>query len=319
MFMADLQTAAYEALQLLDETELEESAPPVTDAARLQGFDDNLASLQSRIIKDPRLFPSLGVPDFLVMDRLNVLRAQAQRVIAEPDRRGLSEYFEDAADMVELLADQARFKQIKFFLGTLQLTLRESSASPLRAGPQRPHAAVSQAPPGHVKVFVAAGETGRPAADELALRLVNSKVGQTPVKVLRSWDPVGALSNQPLVTARSRIEGCRYGVLVLIAEEATTVDVNAATAGNLVTGRLRLSADLEFLLGLMVGFFNMAHTFLVLPRPQDQQPELTTLLQGLTVASYDPADVDRKEAMGDACTRIIWTIETQEKPLDRSS
>jgi hypothetical protein len=310
MFMADLHTAAYEALQLADEADLAKSAPPVTATARLQGFDDNLASLQSRIITDPGRFSSLSVPDFLMLDRLNFLRSQAQRVIAAPDRSGFSGYFEDAADMMELLADQPGVKEIIFCLGTLQGRLRESPVSLPRAGPQRSGTTASQEPSGHVNVFVAAGKAGRAGAEELAYRLGNNTVGETQVKVLRSWD-AGALSQHPLFTARTRIEGCRYGALVLVAEEAT-VDVNA---GNIITGRLRLSADVEFLLGLMVGFFGMARTFLVLPQPQNDQPELATLLQGLTPASYDPADVDRKEAMSQACTTIIWAIERQEQQL----
>jgi hypothetical protein len=310
MFMADLQTAASEALKLADQPELAESASQVADAARLQGFDDNLASLQARIIKEPEFLSALNVRDVLVRDRLNDLNSEAQRVIAEPDRPGLSAYFEHSADIIDLFAGQAGVSEIRWFLGTLQGRLGTRLVSLPQAGPQRPSAPARQAPPGHMKVFVAAGETGRPAAAELAFRLGESKAGQTPVKVLRSWD-AGDLSQHPLVTARTRIRGCHYGALVLAAEEAT-VDVNA---GNITTGRLRLSADVEFLLGLMVGSFDMAHTFLVLPQAESEQPELATFLQGLTYASYDPADVDGREAMSQACTKIIWAIERQEKQL----
>jgi hypothetical protein len=308
--MSDLQTAAYEALQLADQAELAESASSVADTARLQGFDDNLASLQSRIIREPEFFSDLSVREVLVLDRLNDLRSEAQRVIAERDRPGLSAYFVHSAVVLDLFADQPGVKEITFFLGTLQSKLGKPLVSLPSAGPQRPGATASQAPPGYVNVFVAAGKAGRPAAEELAYRLGENTVGKTQVKVLRSWD-AGALSQHPLITARTRIEGCRYGALVLVADEAT-VDVDA---GNIITGRLRLSADVEFLLGLMVGFFGMARTFLVLPEPEIKQPALATFLQGLTHASYDPADVDGKKAMSQAYTKIIWEIDDQEEQL----
>ena len=147
MFMSDLHTAAYEALQPADEADLAESAPLVTDAARLQGFDDNLAYLQSRVIKDPGLFSSLSVPDFLMLDRLNVLRSQAQRVIAVSDRSGLSGYFEDAIGLMDLLADQPGVKEIKFFLGTLRLALRENRRCCPAPGPESPAGPASEASP----------------------------------------------------------------------------------------------------------------------------------------------------------------------------
>ncbi len=313
MFMADLQTAAYEALQLAGEAELAVSAPPVADAARLQGFDDNLASLQSRIIKDPEFFSSLGVPDFLMLDRLNVLRSQAQRVIAEPDRSGLSGYFEDAVGMMEWLADQPGVKEISFFLGTLQLTLRESPVSLPGSRPERPGAPPPRARPRPVKVFVAAGKDGWAAAGELAVQLGAYTLGEDQVKVLQSWE-VGELSRYPLVTAWSRIKGCGYGALVLVGDEAT-VDEKRATAGKPVTARRRLSADVEFQLGLMVGFFGVERTFMVLPKSQDQQPDLATLLDGLTYAYYDPADVGGNGAMGLVCTQIMQAIRAHEKKL----
>ena len=41
----------------------------------------------------------------------------------------------------------------------------------------------------------------------------------------------------------------------------------------------------------MVALFGVRRTSLVLPEPQSEQPELATLLVGLTKASYVPADV----------------------------
>ena len=194
MFMSDLQAAVYQVLQLADEADLAESAPPVTDAARLQGFDDNLASLHSRIIEDPGLFSSLSVPDFLMLDRLNVLRSQAQRVIAAPDRSGLSGYFEDATGLMDLLADQPGVNEIKFFLGTLRLALREKPPFLAAAGPESPAAPASQASHRQVKIFLVASEAGQAAAEELAGLLRQRKHGPENVQVTQSWDLVGDLA-----------------------------------------------------------------------------------------------------------------------------
>ena len=115
-----------------------------------------------------------------------------------------------------------------------------------------------------------------------------------------------------MVTARSALERCHYGALVLVAEEAT-VDVDGVTAGNIITGRLRLSADVDFLLGLMVGVFGVQCTFMVLPEAQNEQPELATLLVGLTRATYIPANVGQNEAMSQAGNEIMKAIRQQEK------
>jgi hypothetical protein len=318
MFMSDLHTAAYEAVQLADEADLAESAPRVTDAARLQGFDDNLAYLQSLVIKDPGLFSSLSVPDFLMLDRLNVLRSQAQRVIALSDRSGLCGYFEDAIGLMDLLADQPGVKEIKFFLGTLRLALREKPPLLLDAEPESPAGPASEASPRQVKIFLVASEAGQAAAEELAGLLRKRKHGVENVQVTQSWDLVGELSQQPLVTARSAVARCHYGALVLVADEAT-VDPNSGTAGNIFKGRLRLSADVEFLLGLMVGVFGVQFTFMVLPEPQSEQPELATLLVGLTKASYVPANLGQNMAMSQACNEIMNAVRIQEKNTGRNS
>jgi hypothetical protein len=311
MFMSDLHVAAYEALHLADGADIAESTSPVTDAARLQGFDDNLASLQSQIVKGDGLFSSLSIPNVLMLDRLNVLRLRAERVIAAPDRSGLSGYFDDATRLMDLLPDQADVNQIKFFLGTLRLALHEKSPFLPGVRPGSRAAPASAASPRQVKVFLAASDSGQQAAEELAELLHNRKPGN--IRVTQSWDLVGELSRQPLATARTMVESCHYGALVLVADEAT-LDVNGANTGNLVTGRFRLSADVEFLLGLMVGIFKLDHTFMVLPERENQQPQLPVLLNGLTRASYAPADVGQNVgAMSLACNRIMQAIREQEK------
>jgi hypothetical protein len=313
LFMSELRSAAYEALQLVDEAEPAESSHPAVDTARLQGFDDNLTSLQSRIIRDRELFSSPSVPDYLVLDRLNRLRSQAQQAIKKPERSGFSRYLEHAAGIIDLLADEPRGKEIRFFMETLRLALDGPPAGLPASGPE-PAAPVSRAPRQQVKVFVVAGEAGRAAAEELAYKLEKSKVGESPVTVSRSWDLVGELSKQPLVTARSAVRDCHYGALVLVADEAT-VDVSAATVGNIIKGRLRLSPDLDFLLGLMVGHYGVERTFMVLPESQSEQPALATLLVGMHPAKYDPAKVTARQAMSGACTEIIWSIGDIEEKL----
>jgi hypothetical protein len=311
MFMSDLHVAAYEALHLADGADLAESAPPVTDAARLQGFDDNLASLQSRIVKGSSLFSSLSIPDVLMLDRLNVLGSQAQRVIAAPDRSGLSGYFEDATRLMDLLPEQPGVSEIKFFLGTLRLALYEKPPFLPGVGPESPAAPAPEASPRQVEVFLVASDSGQEAGGELADLLHNRKPGN--IRITQSWDLGGELSRQPFVTARTAVRRCHYGVLVLVADEAT-VNVNGASTGNFITGRFRLSADVDFLLGLMVGVFGLECTFMVLPEPENEQPELATLLLGLEKASYVPADVGQNVgAMSRACNAIINAIRKQEK------
>ena len=314
-FIAELQTAASKALQSVDEAELAESTPAVANAARLRGFHDSLASLQSQIIKDPGLFSSLSVPGFLMLDRLNVLSSQAQRVIAAPDRSGLCGYFEDATGLIDMLAGLEGVKEISFFLGTLQLKLREEPPF-LLAGRESPAAPAPGASPRQVKIFLVASGAGQAAAEELAGLLRIRKLdpeGPANVLVTQSWDLVGELSQHPFATARSRVEDCNYGALVLVADEAT-VDVRGATAGNIITGRFRLSADVDFLLGLMVGVYGLERTFMVLPKDQNEQPELATLLVGVTRASYVPADVGQNVAMSQACNEIMNAIRALEKP-----
>ena len=156
-----------------------------------------------------------------MLDRLNVLRSQAQRVIAVSDRSGLSGYFEDAIGLMDLLADQPGVKEIKFFLGTLRLALREKPPLLPGTGPESPAGPASEASPRQVKIFLVASEAGQAAAEELAGLLRLRKHGVENVQVTQSWDLVGELSEHPLVTARSTVERVTDGALVLVAEEAT--------------------------------------------------------------------------------------------------
>jgi hypothetical protein len=309
MFMSDLHTAVYEALQLVNEADLPESALRVTDAARLRGFDDNLASLQSQIVKGAGLFSSLSIRDVLMLDRLNLLRSRAQRAIEAPDILGLSGYFEDATGLMDLLADQEGVNEIKFFLGTLRLSLLGKPGPLPGAGREPPAAPVSETSPRQVKVFLVASDSGQAAGEELA-DLLRSRPDN--IRVTQSWDLGTQLSRQPFVTSRTAVQNSHYGAVVLVAAEAT-VDVKGATGG-FITGRFRLSADVDFLLGLMVGILDLEHTFMVLPEPEHQQPQLATLLNGVTMASYVPVDVGQDGgAMSPACNAIMNAIRKQEK------
>jgi predicted nucleotide-binding protein len=101
----------------------------------------------------------------------------------------------------------------------------------------------------------------------------------------------------------------------VLTPEETTVPNDARDAAESDTLHLRLSADAEFMLGLMTGALGVEHTFIVVPEDKEDQPVLTSLLAGITLATYEPGQVGKEggNAMGMTCTKIAQTISNRER------
>ena len=314
LFMFDLQAAAQKALELVREADSAGVTTHEVNTARLQGLGDNLTALQSWVIEVRSPFSAPSVAEEQLLARLKVLHSQAEQVIAEPEGLALSKYFERSTNIFDLLVDQPSVNNIKFLLETLRVALEDLPLSIPRAGPKRSAASTTETRPKSIMItiFVAAGEASLSLAGELALKLSERTVDSKTIKVRQSWDALPNLSQYPLGGVTPVINSCQYGVLVLAPEE-TTADLNSTDSGHSSTGHLRLPADVEFLLGLMVGCFTMRKTFLVVPAKDEKKPELARLLTGLEPATYDPDDADNDDVMGLACTRIIKSIENVER------
>jgi hypothetical protein len=314
MFLLDLQAAAHAALQLITEAGSPGTSTRQMDAAWLQTFGDNLARLQSWIIVDGNPFAKSGVGDVQVLVRLDILHSQIAEVISRADRLALSAYFEQSADIIQLLKAEPgtgpNAVNIEFMLKTLRVALEESPQNIDRTALKSAQETSARTRSQKIKIFVAAGEAGVDAAEQLAVNLRGRKIGPTAIDVVQSWTELPDLSTHGLHGMVSAISGCQYGALVLLPEEASA---GVAGPGPATTGirHLRLPADLDFLLGLMVGILRIENTFLVVPETEEAQ--LSQLLIGIVRAAYDPGKLDTSNAMDNVCSEIRQTISSQEK------
>lgn len=312
LFLADLQAVALAAWQLIGKVGAPGTATQNMDAAWLQGFGYNLANVQTWIIEHGSPFTDSGVEEIQLLFRLDMLHSQVEEVVTASDRLVLSKYLESSANIIQLFKAQPGIEpgivNIGFLLGTLRDAL-ECSPQNVDGTGRKPSQAVSPQARKKIDIFVAAGEGGMDFAEQLAATLGKQKVGLLNIRVVRSWTKVLDLSKHALPGMVSAINSCQYGALVLQSDEVT-VDAEVTDSGNSSTRRFRLSADLEFLLGLMVGILNFQNTFLVVPKTEETQ--LSRLLIGLELASYDPSDTDGG-AMHDAAYLIKNTISRLEK------
>lgn len=312
LFLADLQAVALATWQLISKAHSPGPAMQDMDAAWLQGFGYNLASVQTWIIQHGSPFADSGVEEIQLLFRLNMLHSQLEEVVTTSDKLVLSKYLESSANIIQLFKAQPGIEpgivNIGFLLGTLRDALEcfpQDVSGTERKQPQ----AVSSRAREKIDIFVAAGVSGMDFADQLAATLGKQRVGPLNIRVIRSWTRVLDLSKHALPGMVSAISSCQYGALVLRSDEVT-VDLEGADSGSSSTRRFRLSADLEFLLGLMVGILNFQNTFLVVPKKEETQ--LSQLLIGLGLASYDPNDTD-SGVMDDAAYLIKMTISQREK------
>lgn len=116
-------------------------------------------------------------------------------------------------------------------------------------------------------------------------------------------------NTQAMAGVRQAVSQCQYRVLVLTPEEST-VPHDAKDGPGPDTLHLRLSADAEFMLGLMTGVLGVEHTFIVVPEDKKDQADLTSLLAGIVLATYDPRQVGdgSGNAMGVACVQIAQAV-----------
>lgn len=324
LFMSDLQRAAYAAIGFVREGDTVGTAAAEVDAARLQGLGDNLITVQSWLLEYPEPFSTPKVDEGQLLARLNLLHSQAKQMLKEPERSTLAKYFERSASIIDLLFSHPNVNNVRFLLGTLQLALDDEphNLPEAEVKPTNETAPVKHPESTGINIFVAAGDASLTAAEELALKLNTRKAGSAQIKVHQSWTWLPNLSELPLGGVTSVIRRCQYGALVLAAEETTTKETTAedTTADPDDTDparsdsvHLRLSPDVEFLLGLTVGAFGIEKTFLVVPSTEKDKPKLAAFLNGLKSASYDPEDIDSETAMDMAATMIVRTIVAQEK------
>jgi predicted nucleotide-binding protein len=313
LFLLDLQAAALAALELLRKADSPGAATQKMDDAWLQGFGDNLARVQSWIIEHGDPFSNSGVEEVQLLFRLNILHSQVDEVIAGSDWLVLCKYLERSANILHLLETQPGIDpgvvNIGFLLGTLRDALEGFPQSIGEGEPKPSEASTSQTPKQKIDIFVAAGKAGEDVAEQLAVKLAVREVGSRAIKVVQSRARLPDLSTHALPDMVSAISSCQYGALVLLPEETTVGDVKMETDSSSVQ-HLRLPADLEFLLGLMVGILDIKNTFLVVA--EAKEAELSELLVGLTRATYDSNDLD-EDAMDNVASTIRQAISKLEK------
>jgi predicted nucleotide-binding protein len=315
--LSDLQTVAYAALRLMREEGSPGTVAYEMDAARLQGLGDNLLELQSWVIKYGNPFPGADVHEQQLLTRLMILHLQAKQAITKPELPTLPEYFENLADVINLLKSQPNVSNILYLMGTLQVALKSSTGNMRGTAPKQSHKLGPPPRPkaSEVDVFIAAGKTALKAAEELAMKLGISKVSESlSINPFLSWLELPELSQHPLAGVRTTISRCQYGVLILAPEE-TAVDRDAKDSDKPTTGHFRLGADVEFMLGLMTGVFGIKKTFIVVPKKEKDRADLASLLAGLTLATYDPGAIGAGNAMSLACTQITSSISKGEEGL----
>jgi predicted nucleotide-binding protein len=248
----------------------------------------------------------------LLLTKLNILHASARKILEPPESYQISGYLAESAEIIRLIREQRSVANIVFFLEMLSKEFRYSSdvMKEMVPEPSRTTQSGVHHRPGKIRVFVASSSAAQAAAEEVAMGLPLTSLGPD---VTQSWLRLPDLGTQAMVGVRQAIKQCQYGVLVLTPEE-TTVPHDAKDAARPDTLHLRLSPDAEFMLGLMVGALGVENTFIVVPEDKKDQAELTSLLAGITLATYDPDQVGNESgnAMEMTCTKIAQTISKRE-------
>jgi predicted nucleotide-binding protein len=307
MFLMDLQAVAHRAWSIVGEGDSLGGARHKVDLAWLQGFGESLASVQSWVIEHGDPFSENGVAETQLLARLDVLHLSVKKIIDKSDRLVVHKYFERAADIVGILSKKPGIDpgilDIEFMLETLRMALEDSQWNTSENEPNPAPTVSPGAPKKRIGIFIAAGNAGEDAAEQLALML-DEKVGSNTTNVVRSWTRLAELGVHPLPGMITAIHECQYGALVLHPEEVTVRELadSGRTPGN---RHLRLPVDLEFMLGVMTGILNIENTFLVMP--ETAEAELSSLLVGLVLAKYDPTEAD-DHMMNKAASRIRYTI-----------